>query len=175
MKKLLTIALIASGLVTSIHSSAQMDDDKSKRPSPPAKVTQKIKSGATISIDYSQPSVKGRTIGKDLEPMDGQVWRTGANEATVFETDKDVTIADKKLPAGKYGFFTLFHGDVVTLIFNKTWKQWGAFKYKAADDILRVDTKYSMAPATEKMTFKISDDGVVTLLWGTRKFDFKVK
>ena len=175
MKKLLTMALLASGLMASIHVNAQAEEDKSKRPSPPAKVTQKINSGATISIDYSQPSVKGRTIGKDLEPKDGEVWRTGANEATVFETDKDVTIDGKKLAAGKYGLFTLFSGNNVTVIFNKTWKQWGAFKYNAADDALRVETKYTTeASPTEKMTFKISPAGVATLLWGTRKVDFKV-
>ncbi|MEO8412872.1 MAG: DUF2911 domain-containing protein [Ginsengibacter sp.] len=176
MKKLLTIALLASGVMTSIHVQAQEAEDKSKRPSPPAKVTQKISSGATISIDYSQPSVKGRTIGKDLEPMDGQVWRTGANEATVFETDKDVTIDGKKLPAGKYGFFTLFKGNDVSLIFNKTWKQWGAFKYNEADDALRVSTKYTSATTpAEKVTFKISPAGAVTLMWGNREVEFKVK
>ena len=175
MKKLFTMALLASGLMASVHVNAQTEEDKSKRPSPPAKVTQKINSGATISIDYSQPSVKGRTIGKDLEPMDGKVWRTGANEATVFETDKDLTIAGKKLPAGKYGLFTLFNGDTVTVIFNKTWQQWGAFKYNGADDVLRINTKYSKAsPESEKMTFTITPGGVVTLLWGNRKFNFKV-
>ncbi len=175
MKRILTMALLASGLMTSIHANAQSEEDKSKRPSPPAKVTQKIRSGATISIDYSQPSVKGRTIGKELEPMDGKVWRTGANEATVFETDKDLTIDGKKLPAGKYGLFTLFNGKEVTVIFNKTWSQWGAFKYKDADDELRIKTSYTQAPSTEKMTFKISPSGVVTLLWGNRKVDFKVE
>jgi len=174
MKQLLTMALLASGLMASIHVNAQAEEDKSKRPSPPAKVTQKISSGATISIDYSQPSVKGRTIGKDLEPKDGEVWRTGANEATIFETDKDVTINGNKLPAGKYGLFTLFNGKEVTVIFNKTWSQWGAFKYKEADDALRVKTVYAEASPTEKMTFKISPAGVVTLLWGNRKVDFKV-
>ncbi len=174
MKRLLTMALLASGLMTSIHVNAQAEEDKSKRPSPPAKVTQKISSGATISIDYSQPSVKGRTIGKDLEPMDGKVWRTGANEATVFTTDKDVTIDGQKLPTGKYGLFTLFNGKEVTVIFNKTWSQWGAFKYKDADDALRVKTSYTEAPSTEKMAFKISPVGVVTLLWSNRKVDFKV-
>ena len=96
MKKLFNVAMFATVLMAGMQACAQ-DEDKSKRPSPPAKVTQKIKSGATISIDYSQPSVKGRTIGKDLEPNDGQVWRTGANEATVFETDKDVSVGGKKL------------------------------------------------------------------------------
>jgi hypothetical protein len=175
MKNLFTMALLACGLMASINVKAQAEEDKSKRPSPPAKVTQKINSGATISIDYSQPSVKGRTIGKDLEPKDGQVWRTGANEATVFETDKDVTIDGKKLLAGKYGLFTLFNGNNVAVIFNKTWKQWGAFKYKEADDVLRVETKYTTESSpTEKMTFKISPSGTVTLLWGNRKVDFKV-
>ncbi len=176
MKKLLSIALLASGLMVSTSMSAQMDDDKSKRPSPPASVTQKIASGATITIDYSQPSVKGRTRGKDIEPMDGQVWRTGANEATVFVTDKDVTIQGKKLPAGKYGLFTLFTGDDATVIFNKTWKQWGAFKYKDADDALRVKADGSKVSApSEKMTFNISTAGNVNLLWGDRKIEFTVK
>lgn len=175
MKKLLTMALIASGIMTSVQVNAQTEEDKSKRPSPPAKVTQKIGGGATISIDYSQPSVKGRTIGKDLEPTDGKVWRTGANEATVFESDKDFTVDGKKLPAGKYGLFTQFDGNKVTIIFNKTSKQWGAFNYKQADDALRVDTKYTTeSTPTEKMTFTISPSGTVTLLWGNRKVEFKV-
>src|SRR5665647_271624 len=176
MKKLLTLALFATALMTGINAKAQETDDKSKRPSPPAKITEKINSGATISIDYSQPSVKGRTIGKDLEPMNGQVWRTGANEATVFETDKDVTINGEKLPAGKYGLFTIFNDDDVTVIFNKTWKQWGAFKYNDADDALRIKTKSEdQSSSTEKMTFEISAEGVITLLWGNKKVDFTVQ
>ncbi len=175
MKKLFTMALLASGLMTTMQVNAQNEADKSKRASLPATVTQKINSGATISIDYSQPLVKGRTIGKDVEPMDGKVWRTGANEATVFATDKNITIDGKKLPAGKYGLFTLFNGNDVTIIFNKTWSQWGAFKYKESDDALRVKTKYTEAnPPSEKMTFTISPKGVVNLLWGNRKVEFKV-
>ena len=83
MKKILSLAILA-GLVAVQVNAQKPAEDKSKRPSPPATATQKIASGATISIDYSQPAVKGRTIGKDLEPMEGKVWRTGANEATVF-------------------------------------------------------------------------------------------
>ncbi len=174
MKKLLTIAMFATALMTGMQACAQQDD-KSKRASPPAKVTQKINSGATLSIDYSQPSIKGRTIGKDVEPMDGQVWRTGANEATVFETDKNVSINAKSLAAGKYSLYSLFIGDTATIIFNKTWNQWGT-NYNAADDALRIPTKYSTAsPASEKMTFKISPAGTVTLLWGNRKVEFDVK
>ena len=177
MKRLLTIAVIASGLMMAINANAQnQPEDKSKRPSPPDTVTQKINSGATITIAYSQPSVKGRTIGKDLEPMDGKVWRTGANEASTFQTDKALTINGATLPAGKYGLFTLFNGKDVSVIFNKTWQQWGAFKYKEGDDQLRIKTTYTkQAPPIEKMTFKISKAGVVTLLWGDRKVDFTVQ
>ena len=181
MKKLFTAAFFAATLFTGLHATAQKKmeakatEDKSKRPSPPVKVTEKIKSGATISFDYSQPSVKGRTIGKDLEPMDGKVWRTGANEATVFETNKDITVNGAKLPAGKYAFFTIFNGADVTLIFNKTANQWGAFKYMEADDQLRVKTKATEEKTSaEKMTFKISDAGIVSLGWGNKKVEFKV-
>ena len=150
--------------------------DKSKRPSPPASAKETIKSGAVISIDYSQPSVKGRTIGKDLEPMEGKVWRAGANEATVFEVSKDVKVEDKALAAGKYGLFTIVNGDEWTIVFNKTWKQWGAFSYKEADDALRVKVKGDKTKAfSEKMTFVIDKKGKVSLMWGDKQVDFKVK
>jgi len=171
MKKILILTLI-TGLFTGINASAQQD--KSKRPSPPAKVSETIASGATISIDYSQPSVKGRTIGKEIAPY-GEVWRTGANEATVFETNKDVTIEGKTLPTGKYSLYSIPGADKWTLIFNKTWKQWGT-AYKEADDVLRVDVKPLKAPtATEKMTFDIAKNGEVSLKWADTKVNFMVK
>lgn len=174
MKQLLSIALLTAISFTTITACAQQD--KSKRPSPPATASATIASGAAISIDYSQPSVKGRTIGKDLEPMKGQVWRTGANEATVFATDKDVQVNGKVLPAGKYALFSIWNGDTWTIIFNKTANQWGAFKYKQEDDALRIDVP-NTAPsaAAEKMTFAIDKSGKVTLAWGNVGFSFNVK
>lgn len=175
MKKVLSFAVLLILLATTVNAQKK-PEDKSKRSSPPARVTQKIPSGATIIIDYSQPSIKGRTIGKDLEPMEGKVWRTGANEATVFETDKDVTIDGAKLPAGKYGLFTIFNGKNVTVIFNKTWDQWGAFTYKESDDQLRITTQYKeINTPFEKMTFTISPEGEVNLYWGNRDVSFQVK
>ena len=108
MKKLLTLSVVASLLLSTMTVFAQdKKEDKSKRPSPPATATATLSSGAMVSIDYSQPSVKGRTIGKDLEPKKGEVWRTGANEATVFETSKPVKVNGQALPAGKYGLFSV--------------------------------------------------------------------
>ena len=176
MKKLLGLGFLAGALLFgNACNSQEKKEDKSKRESPPAKVTQKITSGATVTIDYSQPSVKGRTIGKDVEPMDGKVWRTGANEATTFETDKELMIGDGKLPAGKYALFTIFNGNDVTVIFNKTWKQWGAFTYKEGDDVLRVKTKVTKAsPPAEKLAFTAGSNAI-SLVWGDKKVEIPVK
>lgn len=174
MKKIITAILLFTGIFISCTSNAQ--DDKSKRPSPPVFVTQEIASGAVVSINYSQPSLKGRTIGKDLEPKEGKVWRTGANEATVFETSKSLMIDGKELPAGKYGLFSISGTDNWTIIFNKTWNQWGAYDYKEADDALRITAKAQKAESlSEKMTFTIDKNGLVTLLWGDIKVGFTVQ
>ena len=170
MKKflLLTLSLVAIIFVNAQSTAAPK--------SPPATTKAELSNGTVITIDYSQPSVKGRTIGKDLEPLPGQVWRTGANKATTFEISKDATIEGKALPAGKYALFTLVDGSEWTIIFNKTADQWGAFKYKEADDVLRVNVKSEKAPAfAEKLTINAGKDGLVTILWGDNKVDFTVK
>lgn len=171
MKKQFLLTALAALLLSTVTLSAQ-----NSRPSPAAKTTETLANGTMVSIDYSQPSLKGRTMGKDVEPMQGKVWRAGANEATVFEVSKDVTVDGKPLPAGKYAFFTIDNGDDWTLIFNKTWKQWGAFSYKEADDALRVKVKPGKpASATEKLTYTIDKSGKVSLAWGNTQVDFQVK
>jgi hypothetical protein len=183
MKKFLSLALFSGILLFAANvahaqndTTKKMPEDKSKRPSPPATASATTSNGVTITIDYSQPSVKGREIGKAVEPMKGKVWRTGANEATVFEVNKDVTIDGKPLKAGKYGLFSIWNGDSWTIIFNKTWNQWGAFNYKEGDDVLRINVK-NMPPAmpSERMTFTVDNSGKVSLAWGSIGFDFVVK
>lgn len=163
--KLLTLSVCL--LSFALNTATAQTADKSKRPSPPAEVSQTLASGAVVSINYSQPSVKGRVIGKDLEPKEGDVWRTGANEATIFETTKDIKVDGNLLPQGKYSLFTISGKEEWTVIFNKTWSQWGAYEYKMAEDALRIKVKPSKAPAfAEKMTFTIDKAGVVALMWG---------
>ncbi|MFL5743748.1 MAG: DUF2911 domain-containing protein [Niastella sp.] len=170
MKKLLLLSAIA---LVAIGVRAQQGD-KSQRPSPPAKVSETTSKGVTISIDYSQPAVKGREVGKDIAPY-GKVWRTGANEATVFEVNKDVKVEGKSLPAGKYGLYSIPGKDEWVIIFNKTWKQWGT-NYTEADDALRVNVKPHKAPSfTERMTFAVDKSGKVSLMWGNEEVDFKVQ
>ncbi|MCY7421556.1 MAG: DUF2911 domain-containing protein [Chitinophagaceae bacterium] len=169
MKKQLLVCLLSLVAVTNVFSQ----EDKSKRVSPPAKVSETTDKGITVSIDYSQPSLKGRQLGVDVAPF-GQVWRTGANEATVFEISKDAKIEGKPLKAGKYSFYSIPGEEGATLIFNKAWKQWGTV-YNEAEDALRINVTPSESPEfTEKMTFTINKSGVVTFRWGNGQAEFKV-
>src|SRR6266542_5997450 len=89
--------------------------DKSKRPSPPAQAQCKFSDGKTITVDYSSPRMKGRKIFGELVPY-GQVWRTGANDATTFVTDENLFAAKTSIPAGSYTIFTIPTADKWTLI-----------------------------------------------------------
>lgn len=131
------------------------------RISPPESVTGKI-GEATITIHYSSPSVKGRKIWGGLVPYD-TVWRAGANEATTFETDKDIKVAHKLLPAGKYGFFLVpkEKGKWIA-IFNRVPSQWGAFKNDQSKDQLRVSVPTNtLKEKQEVLTYQTTPKGLV--------------
>jgi hypothetical protein len=171
MKKFVSLFLLLAAVISTTQSCAQ--DDKSKRPSPPATLTAN-NNGLNIKIDYSQPAVKGRTLGKDIAPY-GQVWRTGANEATTFEVNRDVMVEGKPLKAGKYALFTIPGENEWTIIFNKQANQWGAYEYKQGEDALRVTVKPTKAPSTtERMTFAQQGENIA-LMWGDTQVNFSVK
>ena len=107
------------------------------KPSPAESAFGKI-NAATISIDYGSPSVKGREIWGGLVAFD-KIWRAGANEATTFNTNKDIIVEGGKLPAGKYSLFIIPNENKCTLIFNKNAKQWGAYSYNQDLDELRIN------------------------------------
>ena len=87
------IAVFLSVGVLAAPALSQMGgQDKSQRPSPPAKAQCKLAGGKTITVDYSSPRMKGRKIYGGLVPF-GEVWRAGANEATTFVTTTDLTLA----------------------------------------------------------------------------------
>ena len=145
-----------------------------EKPKSPAEKVTGVINGATIQINYGSPSVRGRKIWGELVPFD-KVWRAGANDATTFETDKDITIEGSKLPAGKYSFFVLPNEKECVLIFNKEAKQWGAFKYNEKEDQLRVTVKQKTAKSsTEKLVYTINAKDVV-LSWDNWDIGFKVK
>ncbi|MBS1532287.1 MAG: DUF2911 domain-containing protein [Bacteroidetes bacterium] len=156
MKKIKANFLLLIGIVLSASVNAQTPQP---RVSPPYSVTGKI-GDATIVINYSSPSVKGRTIWGGLVPFDA-VWRAGANEATTFKTDKDIHVGNRLLPAGKYAFFLIPAKDGKWVaIFNKVTYQWGAFKYDEIQDQLRVTAKAgSLSERQEMLIYKITPDG----------------
>ena len=147
------------------------------RVSPKATVTQVV--GVTdVTINYCRPSVRGRAVWGSLVPLD-KVWRTGANEATTITFGDEVTVGDTKLPAGTYGLFTVPGREEWTIVFNKGAKQWGAFNYNAADDVLRVKVKPQTASFTELMTFTFTGVGAtsaeVALTWEKLRIAFTLK
>jgi hypothetical protein len=116
------------------------------RPSPAASATCDLGGGKTIKTDYSSPRMKGRKIYGDLVPF-GEVWRTGANEATTFVTSSDIVVGGKAVPAGSYTIFTVPGADKWTLIVNKKTGEWGIpYKYES-DELARVDMSVSKLPA----------------------------
>src|ERR1700720_1964112 len=126
------------------------------RPSPAASATCDLGAGKTIKTDYSSPRVKGRKIYGELVAF-GQVWRTGANEATTFVPSADVVVGGKAVPAGNYTIFTVPGADKWTLIINKKTGEWGIpYKYES-DELARVDMKVSKLP-TSAENFTIAYD-----------------
>ena len=152
------------------------------RPSQKASVMQTI--GVTdITITYSRPGVKGRTIwgdppasmaarakgeatlddssarqkGDPIVPW-GHVWRAGANEATQFVVTDDVTINGQKLAAGSYSLHAIPNKDEWTFVFNGAANQWGSFQYDPAKDTLRVKTKPQWVNESQEwLEYNISD------------------
>lgn len=116
--------------------------------------------GKKVSITYGRPSLKGRkAVGGTLVPY-GQVWRTGADEATLLETEVDLMIGNLSVPAGSYALFTLPTENDWKLIVNKTAKQWGAFNYDAKQDLGRVDMNVTRTRKTvEQFTISLTGSG----------------
>jgi len=154
-----TFKSVASILFMFVVATGAMAQETKPKASPAATATGKVGS-ANITINYSSPAVKGRTIFGGLEAYD-KVWRAGANDATTFETDKDIKVEGQALPAGKYSFFLIPRASGTwTAIFNKEPKQWGAFKYDESKDALRVDVKVRPLTETqERLVYNINKGG----------------
>lgn len=164
----LTVTILFLGLGIS-----QAQSSTNNRVSPMDSVQQTV-NGLDVKIVYSRPFLKGREFGKDIVPF-GKLWRTGANEATTFEINKDVHVNGKNLPAGKYSLYTIPDKTETAVIFNKEWNQWGT-KYDESQDMLRiiVPTENS-EESIEQFTIEVDEDGDVDFEWGTVEFGFKLE
>lgn len=161
MKNARIFSLLAL-LVAFVFSTVAMAQEQKPKASPAATATGKV-GGATVTVNYSSPSVKGRTIWGELVPY-GQVWRAGANEATTVTFDKDVMVEGKPLAAGTYSFYTIPAEDKWTVIFNKTAKQWGT-QYDEKQDAQRVTVTPRKAPTmNERLKYDVNSEGLL-LSW----------
>jgi hypothetical protein len=165
----------AAALLVASPASAQPE---LPRPSPFAKVSQFI--GLTeITVDYSSPAVKGRPIWGALVPY-GEMWRTGANQATKITFSKDVTFGDKPVPAGSYALFTIPTKGEWTVILNKKVDQSGTARdYKADLDLVRFQVHAKPAPHRERLAFLFSDftddKGSLDLEWDKLRVSIPIK
>ena len=139
---------------------------------------------ARIRVDYGQPHLRGRSLHTaGLVPFDS-VWRAGANEATAFETDVDISIGGTAVPKGKYTLYALPTNRGWTLIINKNTGQWGT-EYDAKHDLARVPLRHrqlrdpveSLIIALVPASATAPATGQLRIVWGTADLsaDWSVK
>lgn len=163
MKKIMLFATILFAVVTSCTAQAP----KSPR------VTAE---GKDVKVSYGQPSKRDRAIFGKLVPY-GQVWRTGANEATEITFAKDMNFGGKPVKAGTYSLFTIPGEKEWTIILNSELKQWGSFNYdKIKDkDVLQVKVPSMKVPMTEKLTLSFDESNNLTIAWEETGVKVEVK
>lgn len=167
--------IVFSIIILTVISYAQ--DFRTPRPSPDATVTQYI--GVTkVTIDYSSPAVKDRKIWGELVPF-GEVWRTGANEATTITFTDTVIINGNELAAGTYGIHTLPNANEWEIIFSKDTPVDGSSTFDPKKEVLRIKVKPEEHHFIERMTFLFTDvtdnSGNIALIWEKLKVSFKVE
>lgn len=133
-------------------------------------------SGKRIVVNYGRPSRRGRTIMGAVVPY-GEVWRTGANEATTFTTEADLIVGGVEVPKGAYSLYTLPSPNVWKLIINKETGQWGT-EYNRALDLARVNMKKETTPKmVERLTLQLEKtserEGILTLMWERTKLSVR--
>lgn len=145
----------------------------------PPDTTKAFVGGANIAIAYSRPLKRGRVIFGEVVPWN-QVWRTGANAATVFTTDKDLVVGGAAVPAGKYTLWTIPTPSGAKLIINSETGQWGT-DYHSDKDFTRVDlTSRRVSPPVEQFVIGVDphgSGGVLRFAWDDREYSvpFTVK
>lgn len=174
MKQKITFTL-AILLLAGMSAFAQQI--KMPQASPSAKIAQKV--GLTdVTVDYSRPSTKGRKIFGELVPY-GEVWRTGANGATIISFSTDVEIDGKKVPQGQYALYSIPGKSEWTIILSKDTKLWGAIGYNPDNDLMRfkaVPEKLSRVYETFEISFNnMTDNGAdLSIKWEQTRVDFPI-
>jgi hypothetical protein len=176
MKKYFSAFLLV-GLLVAFQNQISGQSLNIPAPSPFQKITQNFAT-SKISIEYSRPGVKGRSIFGALVPYDS-VWRTGANSPTKITFGEEVQVEGKNVPAGIYALYMIPGKEQWTMILSKDTALWGAFGYKEGNDLMRVSLKQTTLPMSmETMTFLIGNvkptSCDVQLLWDRMMVSFHV-
>ncbi|PWG81528.1 DUF2911 domain-containing protein [Pararcticibacter amylolyticus] len=174
LRKILTIAVVS--LVFAAPGFAQ--GIKTPAPSPTQSISQDF-ALSNISVSYSRPAMKGRTIFGDLVPY-GEVWRTGANSPTKIKFGEDVTVNGKAVSAGEYALYSIPGNDQWTFILSKKLTLWGSIGYSEADDLVRFTAVPQHLPFDiENFTILFANQTAnsidVQLLWANVMVGFNVK
>lgn len=165
-------ALVASALVAALAVPAGLVAAQQKRASPHETVKAVI-DGANVSITYGRPYMKGRKIFGGIVPY-GQVWRTGADEATILETDKALMFGPLHVNPGKISLYSLITDKTWTLVLNKQTGQWGT-EYTQGQDLGRVPMRVeTLSAPVEQFTITVEKNpagkgGVIVMQWETTK------
>lgn len=153
-------------------TQAEAKEEKKEKPrKSPKRKAEGTLDGVKVTITYGSPQVRERTIWGELVPY-GELWRTGANEATTIEFGQDVIIKEKTIPAGKYALFTIpQEKGEWTLILNENWDQWGTNDYEESKDVarLQVQAMTNMDKSMEAMTFVVQE-GVIFFVWDNKSW-----
>lgn len=162
----LTLAVLSAPVFAGPIDSVPPRDADADRASKNGKLLSEV-GGAKVLVTYGRPKVKGRKVWGELV-KGGDVWRAGADEATVIAFDVDVLVEGKKLPAGAYAFFVTPGKDPAkdqwSVHFNKQPKQWGAYKYDEKDNALVVKVSPKAADMAEELTYEVQG-GALVLRW----------
>lgn len=148
---------------------------------PPASSTQTVTQGLgikNIELTYQRPNKNNRVIFGELVPY-GEVWRTGANNIPSITFNEEVSLEGNKVPAGTYGLFTIPNKNEWTIILSKNVKQWGAYQYNKAEDLLRFNVKpQTLTDNVETFTIAFEDvttkSAKITLAWEKTKVSLNV-
>lgn len=168
--------LVASAVViTGLGANAQAL--KTPQPSPIQTVKQAF-ALSDITVEYSRPSAKNRTVFGELVPF-GEIWRTGANASTKITFGEDVKVEGQAVAAGTYALYAIPGKDSWTVIIHKNITHWGTEDYAQAEDAIRFNVKPSaLGNKVETFTINVADitasSANIELLWANTRVAFGV-
>ena len=153
LRSSLLCGLLAGFVVAAAHAGPEVQR------SAPREQAALTLAGKRLTIDYGRPALAGRPVFGVLVPW-GEIWRTGADEASRFSSELDLRFAGVVVPKGKYSLFTVPSEGGWQLVLNQVADQWGAFNYDPAQDVVRVPMRFeSVSAPIERLSMALTASG----------------